>query len=256
MVKSQIAFYGVQEANGFELLRLLRREFSFDEPSRGVAIQRSLPEVHGEEVREAFLMDVLREIGAEIEGFHSMLEALLIASHLTDLHITERNQYLLYLRNLPDKVAEFVQLHCGATTVARVWESVVAYHTRMRLTNDLDSKVHVATGPKLGGCFSRRIRVISRVNAAGSSTSAFASASGLSRTMAMSISPPSLWIMVGRPACTSARIATALFSHKVRSHSSRALCARVSVCGGAWRAAVVPNALRKGLSGGVGDGRC
>ena len=62
-------------------------------------------------------------------------------------------------------------------------------------------------------CFSRRIRVISRVNAAGSSTSALASASGLSRTMAMSISPPSLWIMVGRPACTSARIGTALFSH-------------------------------------------
>ena len=43
-----------------------------------------------------------------------------------------------------------MQLHCGATTVARVWESVVAYHTRMRLTNDLDSKVHVATGPKQG----------------------------------------------------------------------------------------------------------
>ena len=102
-------------------------------------------------------------------------------------------------------------------------------------------------------CFSRRIRVISRVNAVGSSTNSFASASGLSRTMAMSISPPSLWIMVGRPACTSARIATAL----VRSHSSRAaLCAKVSVCGGALRAAVVPNALRKGLSGGVGDGNC
>ena len=94
------------------------------------------------------LMDVLR--GAEIEGFHSMLEASLIAGQLTDLHITEGDQYLLYLRNLPDKVAEFVQLHCGATTVARVWESVVAYHTRMRLTNDLDSKVHVATGPKQG----------------------------------------------------------------------------------------------------------
>ena len=41
-------------------------------------------------------------------------------------------------------------------------------------------------------CFSRRILVISRVKAAGSSTSAFASGSGLSRTMAMSISPPSL----------------------------------------------------------------
>ena len=72
-------------------------------------------------------------------------------------------------------------------------------------------------------CFSRRILVISRVKAAGSSTSAFASASGLSRTMAMSISPPSFWIRAGRPACISARIATALFSHRVRSHSSRAL---------------------------------
>ena len=65
----------------------------------------------------------------------------------------------------------------------------------------------------------------------------------------MSISPPSLWIRVGRPACISARIATALFSHKVRSHSSRALCDRVSVCGGAFRAAGVPNARRKGPVG-------
>ena len=96
------------------------------------------------------LMDVLREIGAEIEGFHSMLEASLIAGQLADLRINEGDQFLPYLRNLPEKVAEYVQLHCGATTVARVWESVVAYHTRMRLTNDLDSRVHVATGPKQG----------------------------------------------------------------------------------------------------------
>ena len=104
-------------------------------------------------------------------------------------------------------------------------------------------------------CLSRRIRVISRVNAAGSSTSSFASASGLSRTMAMSISPLSLWIIVGRPAYISARIATALFSHKVRSHFSRALCARVSVCGEAFRAPGVPNARRKELSGGMGNGK-
>ena len=95
-------------------------------------------------------MDVLREMGAEIEGFHSMLEASQIASQLSDLRINEGDQYLLYIRNLPDRVAEFVQLHCGAATVARVWESVVAYHTRMRLTNDLDSRMHVATGPKQG----------------------------------------------------------------------------------------------------------
>ena len=47
--------------------------------------------------------------------------------------------------------------------------------------------------------FSSRILVISWVKAAGSSTNALASASGLSRTMAISISPPSFgWGPVGR----------------------------------------------------------
>ena len=41
VVKSQIAFYGIQEANGFELLRLLRREFSL--MSRPEALQTEKP---------------------------------------------------------------------------------------------------------------------------------------------------------------------------------------------------------------------
>ena len=49
------------------------------------------------------------------------------------------------------------------------------------------------------------------MNAAGSSTNALASASGLSRTMAISISPPSFWMRAGRPACICSRIATVLF---------------------------------------------
>ena len=150
MVKSQFAFYGIQEANGFELLRLLRREFSLMSRPEALQYREACLKYTVKKSERHLLMDVLREIGAEIEGFHSMLEASLIAVQLTDLRINEGDQFLLYLRNLPDKVAEFVQLHCGATTVARVWESVVAYHTRMRLTNDLDSRVHVATGPKQG----------------------------------------------------------------------------------------------------------
>ena len=121
VVKSQIAFYGIQEANGFELLRLLRREFSLMSRPEALQYREACLKYTVKKSERHLLMDVLREIGAEIEG-----------------------------RYLPDKVAEFVQLHYGATTVARVWESVVAYHTRMRLTNDLDSKVHLATGPKQG----------------------------------------------------------------------------------------------------------
>ena len=150
VVKSQIAFYGIQEANGFELLRLLRREFSLMSRPEALQYREACLKYTVKKSERHALMDVLREIGAEIEGFHSMLEASLIAGQLGDLRINEGDQFLMYLRNLPEKVAEYVQLHCGATTVARVWESVVAYHTRMRLTNDLDSKVHVATGPKQG----------------------------------------------------------------------------------------------------------
>ena len=93
------------------------------------------------------------------------------------------------------------------------------------------------------------------MKAAGSSTNALASASGLSRTMAISISPPSFWMRAGRPACICARIATALFSHRVRSHSSRALCAKVPVCGGTFWTAGVPDARMKELSGSVEDSR-
>ena len=56
-----------------------------------------------------------------IEGFHAMLEASLISAQL------------------PDKVAEFAQLHCGATTVQDLWKEVASYHVRMRMTEDLKS---------------------------------------------------------------------------------------------------------------------
>ena len=91
------------------------------------------------------LLDVLREVSVEVESFHSMLEASLISAQLTDLRISEGDQYLLYLRNLPEKVQEFAQLHCAATTVTKLWEAVNSYYVRMRMTGDLD-KVHVAQG--------------------------------------------------------------------------------------------------------------
>ena len=61
-------------------------------------------------------------------------------------------------------------------------------------------------------CFSRRIRVISRVNAAGSSTNAFASASGLSRTMAMSIAQKA---QTGAPVATNTHSCTIPASYEV-----------------------------------------
>ena len=97
VVKSQIAFYGIQEANGFELLRLLRREFSLMSRPEALQYREACLKYTVKKSERHLLMDVLREIGAEIEGFHSMLEASLIAGQLADLRINEGDQYLFAL---------------------------------------------------------------------------------------------------------------------------------------------------------------
>ena len=64
----------------------------------------------------------------------------------------------------------------------------------------------------------------------------------------MSISPPSFLMRVVLPCCILFKIATALFSHTFRSHSSAALWASSPVCAGTVRIVGVPSALRKELS--------
>ena len=68
VVKSQIAFYGIQEANGFELLRLLRREFSLMSRPQALQYRDACLKYTVKKSERHLLMDVLREIGAEIEG--------------------------------------------------------------------------------------------------------------------------------------------------------------------------------------------
>ena len=91
------------------------------------------------------------------------------------------------------------------------------------------------------------ILVISSMKASGSSANAWASASGLSSTMVISISPPSFLMRAVLPACILFKIATALFSQTFRSHSSTALWANSPCCAGAVRTVGVPSAVRKGL---------
>ena len=75
--------------------------------------------------------------------FHAMLDASVIVHQLVDVRISEGDQFLLYLRNLPSKVQEFLQLHQNATTVLQLKLGVQDYYIRTRVQGDLGS-VHVA----------------------------------------------------------------------------------------------------------------
>ena len=97
------------------------------------------------------------------------------------------------------------------------------------------------------GCdfLSSRTCLISCRNWYGWSTRSCASCSGRSKTIAISIAPPSFWKRAGRPAWSFSRIETALFLHNVRSHSSRALRVRAAFWGGLVRVVVCPDTVQE-----------
>ena len=74
------------------------------------------------------LPDIVREVETEIESFHAMLDASVIVGQLGDVRISEGDQFLLYMRNLPNKVQEFLQLHQNATTVNQIKIGVQDYY--------------------------------------------------------------------------------------------------------------------------------
>ena len=142
LVRSQISATGITESNGFELLRLIRKEFSLMSRTEALSYREQCLKFRVKRNTE-HLLDIIREVEAEIESFHAMLDASVIVHQLVDVRISEGDQFLLYLRNLPSKVQEFLQLHQNATTVLELKLGVQDYYIRTRVQGDLGS-VHVA----------------------------------------------------------------------------------------------------------------
>ena len=142
LIQSQISSTGTTESNGFELLRLIRMEFSLMSRTEALSYREQCLKFR---VRRGLdhLPDIVREVESEIESFHAMLDASVIVGQLGDVRISEGDEFLLYMRNLPSKVQEFLQLHQNATTVNQIKIGVQDYCIRTRVQGDLGT-VHVA----------------------------------------------------------------------------------------------------------------
>ena len=142
LIRSQISSTGITESNGFELLRLIRKEFSLMSRTEALSYREQCLKF---QVRRGLdhLLDIVREVESKIESFHAMLDASVIVGQLGDARISEGDQFLLYMRNLPSKVQEFLQLHQNATTVNQIKVGVQDYYIRTRVQGDLGT-VHVA----------------------------------------------------------------------------------------------------------------
>ena len=141
LIRSRISATGITESNGFELLRLIRKEFSLMSRTEALSYREMCLKFRVK--RTEHLLDIIREVESEVESFHAMLDASVIVHQLGDVRISEGDQFLLYLRNLPSKVQEFLQVHRNAVTVQQLKTGVQDYYIRTRVQGDLGS-VHVA----------------------------------------------------------------------------------------------------------------
>ena len=141
LIRSRISATGITESNGFELLRLIRKEFSLMSRTEALSYREMCLKFRVK--RTEHLLDIIREVESEIESFHAMLDASVIVHQLGDVRISEGDQFLLYLRNLPSKVQEFLQVHRNAVTVQQLKTGVQDYYIRTRVQGDLGS-VHIA----------------------------------------------------------------------------------------------------------------
>jgi len=77
LIKSQISAWGITESNGFELLRLIRKEFSLLSRSEALGYREQCVKFRVKKTDH--LPDIVREVQTEIDSFHAMLDAFIIA---------------------------------------------------------------------------------------------------------------------------------------------------------------------------------
>ena len=134
---------GIGNTNGFELMRLIRLEFSIRTRSEALHFRDEV--IRFKVVTYESLPDLIRQVDAKVYQFQQLLATFPEARLVSDVVIQESDMYLLLLRNLPEQCRHFVQLHCG-DTVAEVRKAIEVYHTRTELMGDFNLHA-ISSGP-------------------------------------------------------------------------------------------------------------
>ena len=72
LIRSRISATGITESNGFELLRLIRKEFSLMSRTEALSYREMCLKFRVK--RTEHLLDIIREVESEIESFQAMLD--------------------------------------------------------------------------------------------------------------------------------------------------------------------------------------
>ena len=120
---------GMQRASGYELLRRITEEFSLQSRNEALHYRNQLLSYqvpHGTN-----LLETVRLVEVAVNKYHRMLGA-----SMPDLRVLEADVYLLYLKNVPEEVKTYVQLHARNETVRGIKEAIETYYIRTRVIGD------------------------------------------------------------------------------------------------------------------------
>lgn len=134
-------------SNGYELIRLLRTEFSIQTRAEAITLKQEFLRTHI--TRFDHLPDLLRQIDVKLFQFHQLIGTYPRPLEVRDLHVGEADMYLIIMRSLPKDIQEYVKLHAGQT-VSELKASLLYHHERTRVVGDL-GKIHAVHDDRPGG---------------------------------------------------------------------------------------------------------
>lgn len=124
----------VGETNGYELVRLFRREFSVK--SRTEALQFRQEFLDLKISKSESPVEIMRTIEARYLQFRQLLMSCPYPRMITDVDIPESDIYLLILRSMPSSVEQYLRYHCGET-VMDLKKGIEFIQSRQLITGDL-----------------------------------------------------------------------------------------------------------------------
>lgn len=136
VIQHYISLANAGESNGFEALRLVHKELSLQNRAEALALRTSTLALSAKSER---LAEIVRSVEGQLHQFDQLLDSSAVVRGDLSLRVSEADKVIVLLKQLPQTVRMFVQLHGRSNTFEELKQCVLDYDTNTRLLSDVAS---------------------------------------------------------------------------------------------------------------------
>ena len=136
VIQHYISLAPAGEGNGFEALRLVHKELSLQNRAEALALRTSTLALSAKSER---LAEIVRSVEGQLHQFDQLLDSSAVVRGDFSLRVSEADKVIVLLKQLPQTVRMFVQLHGRSNTFEELKQCVLDYDTNTRLLSDVAS---------------------------------------------------------------------------------------------------------------------